>query len=456
MKITRRWFIGGAASFGAFGAFGGNRFAVRQKFRPCGAPCLRFGVVSDIHIVRPGLDEKIESVAIVLTFRHTLEWFRSQGVDAVVIAGDLADHGLSCQLEAVEQTWQSVFPGGKLPNGNRVERVFVYGNHDWEGWCYGDFADRIYPDKAERDRNILCLDYGAWWERVFHEPYSPIYMKEVKGFRFIGSHWEVPAGKWGWGAACKAQERIVPFLDKHRHELDPSLPFFYVQHPHLKDTCYGSWAWGHDTGEVTQCLSAFPNAVAISGHSHYSLTDERSIWQGAFTSVGAGSLSHTGLPSDEHPPTGYENASTDPDSVEGARPYNATKLMDKMKTDDCRQGMLWSVYADSMVVKRREFLSDRDLGGDWVMPLATAEKPPFSFANRAQKFRAPSFGKGAKITVERITAKNRGGTSADGKETIASVEKEAFRLTAPPHWRIRRDAPLITVSLSSRKPVKSV
>ena len=49
-------------------------------------------------------------------------------------------------------------------------------------------------------------------------------------------------------------------------------------------------AWGHDKGIATKTLSNYPNAIAFSGHSHYSLTDERSIWQGAFTSIGQSSL----------------------------------------------------------------------------------------------------------------------------------------------------------------------
>ena len=55
-SVSRRWFIGGAASFGAFGgcrAFTGSGFA-------SGAPNMRFGVVSDIHINRrakPGDDQ---------------------------------------------------------------------------------------------------------------------------------------------------------------------------------------------------------------------------------------------------------------------------------------------------------------------------------------------------------------------------------------------------------------
>ena len=90
MNISRRqFFIGGAAATGVFGAFGGNRFFAAAGFKADGAPKLRFGVVSDIHITKVGADEKMEGWGNNLTFKHTLEWFRSQNVDAVVIAGDM-------------------------------------------------------------------------------------------------------------------------------------------------------------------------------------------------------------------------------------------------------------------------------------------------------------------------------------------------------------------------------
>ena len=110
---------------------------------------------------------------------------------------------------------------------------------------------------------------------------------------------------------------------------------------------------------------------------------------------------------------------------------NARKLMKKIDIKDCRQGMLWSVYDDCIVVKRREFLSDLDLGDDWVMPLPAAESKPFAFAERAKKFRAPSFPSGAKLEVSSIKAKMRGGKSRKGDESIPSVKKDAVKVAAP-------------------------
>ena len=429
MNISRRqFFIGGAAATGVFGAFGGNRFFAAAGFKADGAPKLRFGVVSDIHITKVGADEKMEGWGNNLTFKHTLEWFRSQNVDAVVIAGDMADKGMVDQMEAVAQAWYAVFPDDRYPDGRPIEKVFVMGNHDYHGYLYGDYAAKVYPDRDERVKHVLRSDFATRWKRIFNEDYARFYCKKIKGYTFLGQHWDDGKGMETGHGSCDFGAELQAFLAAKGGTLDPSLPFFYVQHPHPKDTCYGPWAWGHDRGKVTQALSAYPNAIAFSGHSHYSLTDERSVWQGAFTSVGTSSLRYSGMPYNECPPFGYENTPTE--GKQGWR-YDAAKLMRRFAGGDCRQGMLWSVYDDCIVVKRREFLSNLDVGDDWVLPLPSAEPKPFAFAERAKKFRAPSFPAGAKLAVSTVKAKSRGGKSRDGKESLPSVEKSAFKVVAP-------------------------
>lgn len=429
MDMTRRFFIGGASAFGAFGAFGGNRLVIPGTgMKNRGRANITFGVVSDVHITKVGAGEKMEAWGNNLTFRHTLEWFRAQGVDAIVIAGDIADNGTLEQMEAVAQAWYSVFPGDRYPDGRPIEKVFVIGNHDYHGYLYGNFAAKLYPDKAELAKHVLRSDMAGFWKRIFNEDYTRFYRKTVKGYDFLGQHWDDGTGmETGYGS-CDFGVELQAFLDANGKSLNPALPFFYVQHPHPKNTCYGSWAWGRDSGKVTKALSAYPNAVAFSGHSHYSLTDERSIWQGTFTSVGTSSLRYTGIPYDSCRPAGYENSSA---GGRDSRKYDAAKLMRKFSPGDCRQGMLWRVYDDCMVVQRREFLSDTDAGPDWVIPLPAAESKPFTFAARARKSGTPEFANGAVLKLSAVKAKTRGGMSRDKKTKIPSEVKDALRIDIP-------------------------
>lgn len=420
--ISRRWFIGGMAASGA--AFAGCRFVRTGKgdSRVSARPKLRLGIVSDIHIEtvgKPG-DDPLRGHNN-LTFRKALEWFDARGVDGVIVAGDMADKGMVEQLEAVAEAWYAVFPEDRGKDGRRVEKFFVYGNHDWEGYRYGDFAERLYPDPEERVKHILRCDYKGHWERIFHEPYRPVWMKTIHGFPVVGAHWCADYCR-GW------EEKGVPgvedFFAANRSEIDPERPFFYIQHPHPKDTCYGRWAWGHDSGGATRALTPFPNAIAFSGHSHYSLTDERSIWQGAFTSIGTGSLRYIGAPTASLPGIGFENTTT---SNKGTRLSKAQvrlvtnrKVMPSLGTGQGRHGMLLSVYDDCVTIARREFVFGESLGEDWVMPLPSSEPKPFAFAVRKQKAPVPQFPPGATVSVKRGQRKNRANKCVD-----------AFTLTFP-------------------------
>ncbi len=427
MNISRRFFIGGTA---AFGAFGGCRFFEAIGSASSKRPNLKFGVVSDVHITHVGANEKMEAWGNNLTFKHTLEWFRDQGVDAVMIVGDITDNGTVDQMQAVAQAWYAVFPEDKAPDGRKVEKLFVMGNHDYHGYLYGDYAGKRHARKAPgtdyaawcRD-NVLRTDMGGWWKKIFHEDYSRLCRKEIKGYTFLGQHWDDGTGMETKYGSCPFGAELKTFLDANGKSLDPRKPFFYFQHPHPKDTCYGPWAWGHDSGLTTKTLSAYSNAVAFSGHSHFSLTDERSMWQDAFTSVGTSSLRYTGMPYSNRPPMGYENTTT-----EGRKSAdcNALKVMsDYPDKGDCRQGMVWNVYDDCIVVQRREFLNDVFLGPDWVMPLPAAEDKPFAFAARAKKAKAPQFAKGAQVVLKKVKAKTRRTPGHD------AVEKDAYELTFP-------------------------
>ena len=421
IKVSRRWFIGGLASYGAFG---GNRvFCAHAGKFTGGKPNLTFGVVSDVHVRLGPTGEGFAKGSDTTTLIHTLEWFRDQNVDAVMIVGDIADKGLVDELQAVAGAWFKVFPDDKALDGRHVQRLFVYGNHDYEGFNYGGYAKKIWEDETERAKHVLRTDQKANWENIFHEEYSPIMSWNVKGYAFVGGHWTADKCR-GWEETGIGG--VEEFFDAHRSLLDPKKPFFYFQHPHPKDTCYGSWAWGHDDGRATRALSAFPNAIAFSGHSHTTLTHDQSIWQGAFTSLGTSSLRYTGgAYAKARLPMGYENGG-------GAAAYDACKITGGYgSTMDGRQGMLVRVYDSHVAFTRREFVYDQSLGEDWVLPLPAAEPKPFSFAEHAKRSIAPEFPAGAALLVSRARGKNRGAAAKGTTPAVPSEEKPIFVLDFP-------------------------
>ncbi|MEG0229602.1 MAG: hypothetical protein RR640_03255, partial [Oscillospiraceae bacterium] len=81
---------------------------------------------------------------------------------------------------------------------------------------------------------------------------------------------------------------------------------FFTQHEHLPNTVYGSEDWSD--GTLYDILKNYPQIVTFSGHSHFTLIDERSINQKDFTSLGTSTLKYMEL---EY---GKENGSIPPNA----------------------------------------------------------------------------------------------------------------------------------------------
>jgi len=353
--------------------------AFAETLRTLGNPNLVIGIVSDIHI------RGIESAE---TFKHTLEYFRSLKVDGVIIAGDMADWGLEPQLKVVADTWYSVFPNDEGLDGKHTERLFIYGNHDVEAYSWNSVINLVGSETAQEQG--IGRHPGEVWKKYFGEDYSPIWFKTIKGYHFIGAHWHtdnIPG--------------LEELMQQHASELETEKPFFYIQHPHLKNTCNGPWAWGQDDGTVTKLMSRYPNAVAFSGHSHSPLTDDRNLWQGTFTSIGTASLKY------QYPMPARENTYQDDSKL---RPVYQMPTLDSSMA---RQGMIMRVYDSAITLERREFVYDQQLDDNWLLPWPISLTEPLSFENRSKIAPVPQFEAGAIATVTQAKGKNRDGVETE-------------------------------------------
>ena len=409
--MNRRSFIGKSLSFAGLAVCRpGIVFAAEHGKYLSGKPNLIIGVTSDVH-VRELYGRKGEY--FTQFWRKSLELFRDQGADAVIAAGDLCNWGITDELQVFADTWFDVFPDDKAPDGRKVERIFVYGNHD----VSLPMARRACNnDKGEMKKRAIALDRAGWWKRIFKEDFSDVYRKTVKGYDFIGAHWE--GGLKGMGDSfCKGLEA---FYDNVGPSLDKSKPFFHVQHPHPKGTCHGEAVWGQDDGVSTKVLSRHPNAVSFSGHSHNSLLDERAIWQGAFTSVGTATASHIGPSSIrnvlESGFAGFENYKSYGKTAKEKEQADRAKVMPMMDRTKGRQAQIVRVYDDRIVFSRYDLYDLKPLAEDLVMPLDTAKSKPFACAPRREAAKCPLFPADAKVSISFCEA-NRRGDAKKAKKT---------------------------------------
>ena len=365
MELTRRGFIAGAGA----AAFAPRAFAAESK------PNLTFGVLSDVHI--GGKRDAAERA------EKALRWFATKGVDAVLCPGDIAHSGNIRELEAFADAWHRVFPGNRKQgtgNGGEVKLMISTGNHDVDAWSgrWKNFSE----EKMLAERFNYRDNLEKTWQRLFNQKWELIWRCEVKGYTFIGSQWS------------SLKPPIEEYFKSHASELRGAKPFFYCQHEHPKGTCHGSYSMGDDRGESVRALSPFPNAVAFTGHSHCAISDERTVWQGAFTSIGAGCL-HEGAGG-----FNYDNVTA------YWHPSYRKKFMCSMADPqsyggDAKGGgcELVEVFDDHLVVHRQSLDFGRPIGPAWTIPIQARSGGPFDFELRASRRAAPQFAADAKIAA---------------------------------------------------------
>lgn len=380
--MNRREFISFGSAAAVSASVGADAAAARR-----GPERLRLGIMSDIHIQTED--------CVRTRLLPALEYFRDRGVDGVVIAGDLCDWGWKGQLQWLADAWRKVFPGDRLPGGGHVEKLFIYGNHDIEGYRYDYSAwePHMPPDWQENGIG-RARNRAVFWEEAFSEKWSPLMVKDVKGYKFVLAHY----GGWRTGF-WQNIPGLREFMDEHATALRGAKPFFYVQHLLLRGTST-PWCRWVDDGAATKILSDFPNCVAITGHTHIGIADDLNLWRGAFTEIGAGSTWT------QHGYGGRENSALsagDSLSMDGREQMPAMEIAG-------RPGMVLHVHDGALVFERYDFLSGGKIADDLVVPWPPR---PADREERAAAAPAPEFPAGASVSIRAVRGADRRGERKD-------------------------------------------
>ena len=423
--ISRRNFLGGAVALA--GAGGCRALGIGGE-----TPRLTFGVLSDLHVTTPESTE---------AFRRALAYLRDRKVDAVVVSGDLSDWGLRSGLKYVADAWYSVFPDDRAPDGRKVEKLFCTGNHDYDGYWYGDMTLDMHVQGYSEEEALVKLGMKKCWEEAFHEPFEQVRRRTVKGYDFISSEWKDGADGFSDANAWFAA---------NGGSLDPKKPFFVFTHYPFKNTTpYSDGdAYGGDV------FKKFPNAVTFTGHVHWTLNDERSIWQDGYTAIAVPSMSYTTIPG------GYENGSARRD---GKCDLSMQCLPAREFLREA-QGYVVSVFDDRMEVERRDFTEGVEAAPAWIVTPPAAAASRYAFANSKARTPVPQFPAGASVKTYTSNFETRSynwtimmmaefpSASANGGrvfdyEVRAEMEDGTVavvkRFLAPAFYRLERDEPVV-------------
>ncbi len=398
-NVNRREFLKGIC---AAAAAAGAPAKIWGAAKSLGRPDLRIGVLSDIHLSYDAKDFlKNPTSRMQAIFIKALEYFRDRHVDAVLVAGDLANSGLLPELELVADAWKKVFPGNKLPDGSPVVNLMHYGDHDVEKRFYNE--KRFASTYMKRDGKLppsLAFDGNdkKYWEELFGEEWSQVMVREVKGYKFILANFD--------HANPGATVGLDGYMSKYG--ADPSKPVFYSQHRWMKGTyCTDDGMWGAEDGsEQKAVLDNYPNCVAFTGHTHYMLTDDRTVWQGGFTCINTGALLN------QAPGRLRENGSL---FSWVAEDKDRDLQMEAVQRTQCHAGSVFNLYGTDVVLERRDMVRGEPLGPDLCFSIAAEDvrKGLFNDAARRAKAVAPEFDAEAHVIVKKRSGKTRNGRECD-------------------------------------------
>lgn len=336
---------------------------------------LSVGVVSDVHINTgvPETSRKWKNALLQLGVKASES--DPDGLDGVLVAGDLIDYPSDPAILEFKKVYESVI------NPEVVPLIYTVGNHDVPNYKWSEtmvkdaeyirkaFGDSYFQSDVDKDagerlecRHCVLKDYDIL--TITPDGTSPVaYSPE--------------ALKW---------------LDGKLKEITSKNPSRYViviTHPMLYDTVYGSLLGEADgiwksflpgywaTRELPEILSKYPQVVAFGGHLHFPLNDPRSVWQGNYTALGCASVRYMALEAG-----GYEDMA------------GQTTMKDK---DEFSQGNL--VQFDkkgNMRIYRMDFYNKDVIGEPLVMGRPAKNKKhleAYSFTNRAAANEAPVLSK---------------------------------------------------------------
>ncbi len=325
-------------------------------------PLLRIGILSDIHVSENPWGTRQHD-----RFEKALRFFKEKGVDGVLISGDLQENTdfdtASYNIEQVVDIWFEVFPEGKNDlTGERVEPLFIYGNHD-----------------------VGLVNEEYWPERLGE--YQDAWIKEIKGYQFVGAHY-----------TKEGSEETIKLVSRAEAQSDGK-PFFFTQHQPIMDTVFdaneGLLGGGVPMYDV---LKKMENCIVFSGHTHIPITNEKSIWQtnskkaARFTAVNCGTINYGWV----------KDFGMD---ING-------------DADSTQQGMYMVVDGSQVTLERYSFYDmelyyegdkvsvkpeeAQSLGANWTFDIKDMKKRPYDYDTRQQKAEQPVFADGAEIEVASV------------------------------------------------------
>ena len=324
---------------------------------------LRFGMLSDLHSATgmPKFEEAIRQLYLQAG---------DEKLDAIVVAGDLTDNGTREEIQSLKLVLDRQ---GLSDKG--TEFIFTLGNHD-------TLYDKD-PYNGILFKQIL-KDYsfkGATEDEIRNGNHHI----EINGYHFLALNCK----KYNGGAEYATEDLawLVAKLEE-AVQADPSKPIFLATHPVVYNTTYGSvdGTYWHTTN-LDPVIKDYPQVMVFSGHLHFPLNSERSIFQGDYTTLNTASTYYCSLEGE----------------IDGVRPIETGGGMEPRDRNNFSQGLYLEVDgAGNTRITKMDFFRKTTIKEPWIIPAPQADKSHlkvYDLATREANNTAPYFPEGASVQI---------------------------------------------------------
>lgn len=313
---------------------------------------LRIGILSDSQL-------NFEDEVNIAHLNNSLLTMKKHSIDLLIFAGDIGDYSDTSLFNLFNNSFNKIFEDTTQPILD-----IIMGNHDYLGW---------FPIPSVMQKRFY---------KIFKQ--KPLGHKVINGYHFIN-----------WGSISNNDHIDYSNTLWVKREIEAAIqnttqadPVFVITHYAPEGTMYGSDQWG--SKQIPKVLMNYPQVISLSGHSHYSLLDERSIWQGNFTAIQTQSTAYIELE------RGKENGSVPVDEF-GNRSYSQLNYM----------GLIMTLN-ETMIEIQRVFLEHNILyNKTWTIDLPINQSNFKYTDERYNKSRAPKFKGDETIEVIKTTDINK-------------------------------------------------
>lgn len=234
---------------------------------------LRLGIISDTQPNNP----TTKPGSPFYYMKKSFEKMKAQGVDAVLLVGDLADNSLPHVYDGLRAIFDEVF-------GTTDPPLFlpIMGNHDY--WIYQN-KDKTVEDPYAGKQETKTFREGVFMKHLKIDTINPSVV--VKDISIIGCSMDKNPG-------LSPSPKNLEFLETEIQKAiarDPNKPVIVFAHNCARNSLYSDIYHG-GSQELTDVFKKYPQVIYFSGHTHTPLEDETSILQGDFTAVATSTMNY--------------------------------------------------------------------------------------------------------------------------------------------------------------------